>query len=390
MKNDLDTSILLEQFSRIYYAEKEKLPYHINLLDDLRVDENAHSKILQKLLKYHTSKTLRYEILENFIEFVLEKYPEKTEFKKILVSLPLITQEVQRIDLWIRDSGKYAIIFENKVKNAIDQKDQLQRYIESTKQAGFGEEQIFVIYLPPTYQKEPDVYSWGHYYEGNIQTDRFLNLSFKDDILPWLKNKLLPEIKLKDKFLISSIEQYIDYLEGLFSLRIDLKKMNMELQKFISEALKLKTIEPEIAINKLNSKKEEIQNLLNQLSDIESKMIQDFFISWSLDLERDYPELRIVGNWESVSNFINIGVVIEKDNVFFTLLIEYSPNDGVYYGIGRHYASEHLNIELNFNDTISKFHLSTTRSYGWWYAWKNSSFKDVYFGLKELIDDYIV
>lgn len=101
----IETKNLLDQFSNIYNIEKHKLPYHINLLDKLRVDENAHSRILQKLLQYNTVKTKSYDILENFIEFIFEKYPDKTDFRKISMSNPLITQEHQRIDLWIRDWG---------------------------------------------------------------------------------------------------------------------------------------------------------------------------------------------------------------------------------------------------------------------------------------------
>lgn len=382
----MDTFLLLQNYSRLYQREKEKLPYHINLLDDLRVDENSHSKILQKLLQYYSTKSKKHEILENFIEFIKDKYPEKNDFKNISISNPIITQELQRIDLWVRDFGNYAIIIENKVKNAVDQEKQIQRYIESSIQAGFRVDQIFVLYMPPTYQKTPGKYSWGSFYESEIQNDRFLNLSFKDDILPWLKHKLLPEIKLKDRYLISSIEQYTDHLEGDFGLRVDFKNMNMELQNYISEALELKDSAPEIALNKLNLKKDEVQNLLNQLNEIEMKMIQDFFISWNTSLSRDFPSLRIVGNWESMPNFTNIGVLIEKDNQLFTLLIEYSPNDKVYFGIGRHYASDQLHNELNFDEIIRKLHLSTNQSYGWWYAWRNTTFSDAYYALKELIE----
>jgi len=382
----MDTFILLQNYSRLYQREKEKLPYHINLLDDLRVDENSHSKILQKLLQYYSTKSGKYDILENLIEFIRDKYSDKNDFKKISISNPIITQELQRIDLWVRDFGNYAIIIENKVKNAVDQERQIQRYIESSIQAGFRVDQIFVLYLPPTYQKAPGEYSWGSFYESEIQNERFLNLSFKDDILPWLKHKLLPEIKLKDRYLISSIEQYIDHLEGSFGLRADFKNMNMELQKYISDALELKDSAPEVALNKLNSKKDEVQNLLNQLNTIETNMIQDFFNSWKTNLTRDFPTLKIVGNWESISNFTNIGVLIEQDNQLFTLLIEYNPNDKVYFGIGRHYASEQLHTQLDFSDVIRSLNLSTNRSYGWWYAWRNSTFSDAYFALKELIE----
>ena len=37
---------LVEGSIGIYNVEKEKLPYHINIIDELHADENAHSRIL--------------------------------------------------------------------------------------------------------------------------------------------------------------------------------------------------------------------------------------------------------------------------------------------------------------------------------------------------------
>ncbi|MFL0203015.1 hypothetical protein, partial [Tenacibaculum maritimum] len=41
---------LLENFSSVYEIELNKLPYRLNLLDDLSTNENAHSKFLIRLL----------------------------------------------------------------------------------------------------------------------------------------------------------------------------------------------------------------------------------------------------------------------------------------------------------------------------------------------------
>ena len=42
----------LKKFQDIYKAEIEKLPFHFNVIDELHADENAHSRILQKILMY--------------------------------------------------------------------------------------------------------------------------------------------------------------------------------------------------------------------------------------------------------------------------------------------------------------------------------------------------
>lgn len=275
-ENKNNFRVLLEfvdEFDKIHTIEEKKLPYHINLIDELRANENAHSRILEKLLQQQEPTNKGYEILKSFLLFIIEKYRDKDEFHKIKIEKPNITQEKKRIDLWIRDNKNYTIIIENKMGWAIDQPKQLERYIETTKEQGFNEQQIYVLYLPPTYDKKPDEQTWGKYWNHDIRKKRYLNLSFKNDILPWLKG-FLPNISPNNKFLSSAIEQYIDHLEGKFSLRAINNKMNMELQKFIREKLEINNIEPEKAFEIVSEKIQEIDNVLIQLESLQEK-IQD-------------------------------------------------------------------------------------------------------------------
>lgn len=139
--------------------------------------------------------------------------------------------------MWIRDS-LYSIIFENKIFNAVDQESQLSRYIEKTKELshGYKDSEIFVIYLSQAGQ-EPADQTWGDYKE-TFQT-RYLNLSFKNDVLPWLKEDVLPNIRLKDIYLHSAVLQYIDYLEGMFFLRNSNDKLLMDLTDLLKKGLNL-------------------------------------------------------------------------------------------------------------------------------------------------------
>lgn len=272
IKNHLQELLLfLNDFNEIYKKEEEKLPYHINLIDELHASENAHSRILVKLLQQQEPINKRFEILDSFLKYIVQKYSTYEDFGKIKIYKPEITQEKRRIDLWIRDNN-YAIVFENKVGWAGDQMSQLERYIDVTKEYNFKEEQIFVLYLPPTYEKEPDEQTWGKYYGQEIYNKRYLNLSFKDDILPWLKNNVLPSIRKSDYFLSSSIEQYIDHLEGIFSLREINKNMNMELQNFIKAKLGINDVEPEIALKIVSDKREEMENAITQLEFIQEEI----------------------------------------------------------------------------------------------------------------------
>ena len=112
-----------------------KHPYHLNIIDELHINENAHSRILCKLLQYRADNGC-YEFLQSLLSFINEKYQRddsKDFFSKVHINNPTITQEVERIDLWVKEKGEYAIIFENKVCGATDQDTQLCRYIEKTK-----------------------------------------------------------------------------------------------------------------------------------------------------------------------------------------------------------------------------------------------------------------
>lgn len=285
-----DLFILLQLYDAFYKKVALKLPYHINVIDELYANENAHNRILAKLLQQKTPYD-RFEILESFIEYMTEQ--KSASFSKIIIENPIITQETERIDLWIRDNN-YAIIIENKIHYACDQKRQLERYISKTKDKGFKDEQIYVVYLSPRYE-EPDFQSWGKY--KDIFNERYLNLSFNEDILKWLNEKVMPNLKLKDEFLRSAIEQYIDHLNGIFDLRTINNKMNMELQDFIKQELELNGT-PTENISKLKSKQAVINKINNQINLLIAEITKEsdklFFEKCQKELSVKYPNLASV------------------------------------------------------------------------------------------------
>lgn len=251
-----------------------QLPYHINVIDELHINENAHSRILAKLLQFKNSNG-QYEILTSFIDFVKSKR-KSTEFDKITIEDPVITQEIKRIDLWVRDySKKCALIFENKIYDATDQEAQLYRYIEKTRndyRYRFKDDEIFVFYLTQ-YGGDPCEQTWGDDKTKQTFLPRYMALSFRDDVLMWLKNKVIPNIQQKDSYLLNAVSQYVDYLEGLFSLREINKPLNMHLQKIISEKLGLESCGEKEALNKIEEVIKDFQEVLNQLESMQSDII---------------------------------------------------------------------------------------------------------------------
>lgn len=280
---------LVKAINDFVAAKKKNLPYNINVIDELHANENAHSRILRKLLQYKDS-FYRYRILESLLHYI-SLLEGKEEFAKIEIQKPTITQEKERIDLWIRDKESgYAIILENKIKGAVDQDAQLARYIQSTRQSGFNEENIYVIYLPSD-EHEPADYSWQYNnvdYKESFK-DRYVNLSFKSHILPWLKEEILPNCIIKEELLISAIKQYIDHLEGLFWMRPSQKKliMDKELLKRIGLNTDLSFAEQyhdfDKKLTELNAAKEmlnsyrqnEVDNLMKNFTQKTKKILGD-------------------------------------------------------------------------------------------------------------------
>lgn len=394
LRNDkyslIKTIEFLNSFDVIYRKEKRRIPYQINIIDELRANENAHSRILGMLLRHKELDGGGNMILKSFIDYIIDKNNDKKYFSEIKEKIknPQITVEKSRIDIWIKERKKYAIIIENKVYNATDQDRQIERYIEVTKEEGYKEENIYLLYLPPTYEKEPEERSWGTYKNSEIRKKRYLKLSFRDDILPWLKTYVLPNARVKEKLLLSSLEQYIDYLEGKFSLRRINNKMNMKLQEFIKEELKITKAEPEVALKEVLKKESDVRNAMNQLSQLRDSISLECFQKWEKSLKENYPNLNIIGNCSKLSpDHTQVGVKIDNGDISFSLLIEYHYNNKIYYGIGKHYATNEMNNNLDFTELIDDLNFKTTTD--WWYGWKYTSFENAYSRLTTLIDKVV-
>lgn len=285
--NEQQLSDLLKfasEFSSIKEEEQKKLPFHLNLVDQLHINENAHSRILMHLLSYKNENG-KYVILTSLIDLIKEKH--SGDFSKITIESPQITQEKEHIDLWVRDKV-YAIIFENKIYNADDREAQLSNYIEKTLKHNYNKNQIFVVYLSQ-YPKEPELQSWGEYKDSF--RSRYVNLSFCYDILPWLKDKIMPNIKYKELFLQTAIIQYIDYLEGLFKIRNIDKPMNMELNKLIEQHFNLTGESAKDKIRNILKSAEEIDDISSQMKALLESYRQNIYETWKKKTEAKYSKL---------------------------------------------------------------------------------------------------
>lgn len=227
---------LLDSFSDRYEKGKAELPYHINLIDELHANENAHTRILLKLLQFNYLGN--YPILRSFFDLMEQKMERK--FKVGEIKHPKIRFNQENIDGLIEES-EYVVIIENKIHWAIDQEKQIDRYVEIARKHCLKEDKIFVIYLTANGAKEVLERSFDKAkallgYTDRQNTGRFVPMSYRMDILPWLEQVVLPGCMLKDEYLISALQQYIDHLKGLFDLRNEERIMT---DKILDEVLAL-------------------------------------------------------------------------------------------------------------------------------------------------------
>ena len=232
--------------------------------------------------------------------------------KKIQIDKPKITQEEERIDIWIRDTN-YAIILENKIYDVGDQEAQLARYIEKTKKRGYDINQIFVIYMP-SFPHEPASQTWKYKKENYKEEfkNRFLILSFRDHILPWLKEKVIPNMQPQDTYLLCALNQYVDYLEGMFNLREIDKKLNMEIQKILRENLELNQKATIDQYKVISEKIKDVEKILSQLKELRINVckpkLDEIVQNYGLNKRNECC------NYNVVINKITYKCSLDKDN----------------------------------------------------------------------------
>lgn len=267
------------EFIKSFTAKKKKnaslLQYNLNLIDELHANENAHTRILLKLLDYESNQ--KKVILEEFLNLLNEKLVNQ---KIPILDDYRITGQFEFIDGYIwSDSKKVAIIIENKINWACDQNEQIQRYIETAKQYGIDEKAIFVVYLTDNGKKKADDCSFTDYAKKMLDwkdpenQGRYIESNYLYDILPFLYEIFNKLSFSKENVLKAAIFQYIDYLEGRFGMRKNEKEYNMAMN---SDILKILNLGENLSKKEKFDKIVELQReLWNTLDNVKNEVYPD-------------------------------------------------------------------------------------------------------------------
>ena len=343
----------LLDLAKSYNEEREKklseLPFFYNILEEVRVNENAHTRLLMRLLEYKRAR-------QHFFDYLGKG------FASLEMPNPKITAEKHRIDGLIQEEGKYAIIIENKVCGAVDQEGQLGRYINlCVEDLKYKKEQIHILYLVDRPGQEPSEQTWDGYkeeFEG-----RTLVLSYTEDIIPWMQ-KFLDALESnkqeKEKLLRSGVAQYLDYLKMTFmnSHHIDMEEWLKEYiakevsrdKAELSERQIIDALTPDIDVLKVllsDAKRLRARSYIKIWEEaIYEKNGGNVSVSQALEEENlDYPKIRIPYQ-------------LDEDKAPFDVLVEFGvEEDKVYVGLSKHHkatAKQDLSLREKFEKGLSE------------------------------------
>lgn len=367
-------------FEDLVIEKRSKLPYQINLIDELRAVENAHSRILVKLISYSEGK--KFPFLEIFFALL------GLDFGKIMVKKPVFTAEKHRIDALISDRiGQYSVIIENKVHGAIDQEEQIEKYINNQIKNGFKYEQIFVVYLTKE-GGSPSLTSLSNKKRNEIK-NRYIEINFNEHIIPWIEEKILPTCHDKDILLVSAIHQYVDHLKGMLNLRKIEKNMNQELKDDLAYKLNLNEISDKYEkIKLINAQNETINVVQNFISELQKDTILDLFEEWSLRIIETYPNEIVTNlNEPNTNSYLFLGIRFNYRETDFACAIGLDNfSSQPYIGLTMRNCTDAKEpiIEEFVNNNLNTKELNSSAR---WYGYKLTDFDHAYSELEEICDE---
>lgn len=198
MKNEIEhlfdkvTIIVESKNERELSAQERGENFNVFELLGLQTDETRlHSTLLAELLSPNGTHGLGAEPLKLFIANFCQNRLSGFDTNDVIVEkekyIGKIDKEYNsggRIDILVRDTLHNAIIIENKIY-ACDQYKQLYRYRNFAKDRKFKDFIIFYLNLfgnPASFGSEGD-----QEIDKVSSGEDYLTLSYKDDIIPWLK-----------------------------------------------------------------------------------------------------------------------------------------------------------------------------------------------------------
>lgn len=201
----------------------KRLDNKINFLSFLPCNENKHTDLLKTILSYRLNE--EHSFIKSFLKCAFSDITIDDEWK--------ISTQNNYIDCLLQGK-KNAIIIENKVCGACDQHKQIESYIEKMcLNYKYDLNNIYVIYLT-LFGGSPNQDSLSDKRKEELG-DRYAEINYKNDLLPWIENDVLPQCPYREQTLICSLYLYIDYLKKMLGIDIRQQTIAKEVLNILSK-----------------------------------------------------------------------------------------------------------------------------------------------------------
>lgn len=296
----------------------------MNFIEFFDPNEPTISRFLKMIFNYRDNAG-NYSIFNDFVKSFLQNHGLQIN----LNAQPRIHRERLNIDLLIEETGKYAIIFENKLKGADFQRNQLARYIQRVRDLGYEDHQIYIVILPkePLHINKIRKSAWCLPEDWKEDNDK-RRCALESDYLCWCDKDEHRENKSKIKHcsrcktnlikifgertiilhqnfanwmlleekriepcelnVRSGLLQIADYLNGIYKTRFN-HKLNMEITKFLRDELKVSSNKD--GWEQLQEKLSELTELRDGIQKLRREVSHDLIEQWYNELKDEWPEL---------------------------------------------------------------------------------------------------
>lgn len=245
---DLQTLLHSEEIAQIVRQygitklEKRQASYNLFTISSYNSYlENFHSDILASLLNPEGLHQQGYTFLHLFIAYLNRYY--NTNISDADFKNSIVTREKGRLDIWIRDeASRQSIIIENKINNAVDMEEQIDRYFAYCEQSqGYTVKAIVYLSLDGTKHAPPTIENLKHLV-NNIGA---FTKSENDLVNGWLQPCLASANHMDSS---SVIHQYIKLIKHLANNNMDTNTME-SLYGFLSQHNGMDTVQTLVEMN---------------------------------------------------------------------------------------------------------------------------------------------
>ena len=298
----MNMNINWKKIKEEYLKLVERLDDNINFLSLLPINENRHTNILAAILSYKQSN--RYPFIKSLLKRI---FPDLVAEEKWNIA----TQD-NYIDTLLQ-SDSYAIIIENKACGAGDQPGQIQTYIQNMQDRDFDFENIYVIYLTP-FGGSPNSSSLPENLKESLG-EHYAEVTYINDILPWLEEDVLPQCPYREQSLICSLKLYADYIREMLGIDVRQQKIATKVLKLLSkEGMKdytdIKKSLAEISKDQNNPLLQQILNIVLRQMEKEDIYVNDELVAYNLKWllrNNPTPDYRIIWKKRDYTPFNSIG-----------------------------------------------------------------------------------